>query len=34
VDYLFETFGPFVPAEALLAALAAWWGAGIGPVQS
>ena len=34
VDYLLTTFGPFVPAEALLAAVTAWWGANIGPVQS
>ncbi|HEX3264739.1 MAG TPA: hypothetical protein VHR16_03640 [Candidatus Limnocylindrales bacterium] len=33
VDYLLETFGPFVPGEALLAALGAWWGANTGPVQ-
>lgn len=33
VDYLLTTFGPFVPAEALLAAVTAWWGAGAGPVQ-
>lgn len=34
LDYLLETFGPFVPAEALIAALAAWWGANSGPLQS
>ena len=34
VDYLLETFGPFVPAEAFLAAIAAAWGANAGPVQS
>jgi hypothetical protein len=34
VDYLLQTFGPFVPAEALLATAAAWWGATTGPVQS
>ena len=34
VDYLMTTFGPFVPAEAVLASLAAWWGAGTGPIQS
>lgn len=33
LDYLLETFGPFVPAEAFLAAVAAWWGASTGPVQ-
>ena len=34
VDYLIEAFGLFVPAEAVLAAIAAWWGASAGPVQS
>ncbi len=34
VDYLLATFGPFVPAEAILAAVTAWWGASVGPVQS
>lgn len=34
IDYLLEAFGPFVPAEAVLAALAAAWGANAGPVQS
>ena len=34
VDYLLTTFGPFVPAEAVLAAVTAWWGASTGPVQS
>ena len=34
IDYLLETFGPFVPAEAVIASLAAWWGASTGPVQS
>ena len=33
VAYLLETFGPFVPAEAVIASLAAWWGATTGPVQ-
>jgi hypothetical protein len=33
VDYLLTTFGPFVPAEAVIAAVAAWWGAMTGPVQ-
>ena len=32
-DYLWETFGLFVPGVALLAAVAAWWGASAGPVQ-
>lgn len=34
VDYLAETFGPFIPGEALVAAAAAAWGANAGPVQS
>jgi hypothetical protein len=34
VDYLLATFGPFIPAEALIAAVTAWWGASTGPVQS
>ncbi len=34
IDYLLATFGPFVPAEALVAAVTAWWGASTGPVQS
>jgi hypothetical protein len=33
VAYLLETFGPFVPAEAAIASVAAWWGASSGPVQ-
>jgi hypothetical protein len=33
IDYLFETFGPFVPGEAIIAAIAAAWGAGAGPVE-
>jgi hypothetical protein len=33
VDYLLTAFGPFVPAEAGLAALTAAWGANAGPVQ-
>jgi hypothetical protein len=33
IEYLAETFGPFVPGEALVAALGAWWGASNGPVQ-
>lgn len=32
-EYLLETFGPFVPGEAILAALGAWWGASTGPIQ-
>lgn len=33
LDYLWTTFGPFVPGEALIAAVAALWGAGAGPIQ-
>lgn len=33
LDYLTETFGLFTPAELLVAALAAAWGAGAGPVE-
>jgi hypothetical protein len=33
VDYLWTTFGPFVPGIALVAVLTAWWGASAGPVQ-
>jgi len=33
IDYLWTTFGPFVPGVALVAVLTAWWGAGAGPVQ-
>jgi hypothetical protein len=32
-DYLWTTFGPFVPAVAIIAMLTAWWGASAGPVQ-
>jgi hypothetical protein len=32
-DYLWETFGLFVPGVALVAAVTAWWGATAGPVQ-
>lgn len=34
VDYLLETFGAFVPGEAIVAGLAAVWGANTGPVQA
>ena len=34
VDYLAETFGAFIPGEAIVAAAAAAWGANAGPVQS
>jgi hypothetical protein len=34
VDYLAETFGLFIPAEAAIAAVAAAWGASAGPIQS
>ena len=33
VDYLLEVFGVIVPAELVIAALAAAWGAGAGPVE-
>lgn len=33
LDYLWTTFGPFVPGDAVAAGLTAWWGAGAGPVQ-
>jgi hypothetical protein len=33
VDYLLETFGPFVPGELLVATLSAAWGASSGPVS-
>lgn len=33
LDYLWTAFGPFVPAVAILAAVAAAWGAQAGPVQ-
>lgn len=32
-DYLWTTFGPFVPGVAIVAAVTAWWGASAGPVQ-
>jgi hypothetical protein len=32
-DYLWTTFGPFVPAVPLVAAIGAAWGAAAGPVQ-
>ena len=31
VDYLLETFGPLIPGEVVVAAIAAAWGAGAGP---
>lgn len=34
LDYLVETFGLFIPGEAVLAAGAAAWGASSGPIQS
>jgi hypothetical protein len=34
VDYLWSTFGLLVPAEGVLAAVGAAWGAGAGPVSS
>jgi hypothetical protein len=33
IDYLLEAFGPFVPAELLVAALGAIWGVGAGPLR-
>ena len=33
LDYLWTTFGPFVPGVAIVAAIAAAWGANAGPVQ-
>jgi hypothetical protein len=33
VDYLWQTFGPFVPGELFMAALGAGWGASAGPVK-
>lgn len=33
LDYVLETFGALVPLEVALAALAAAWGAGAGPVE-
>ena len=33
LTYLWTTLGPYVPAEAVLAGLAAVWGAGAGPVR-
>ena len=33
LDYLFETFGVIVPAELVIAAIGAAWGAGAGPVE-
>jgi hypothetical protein len=32
-DYLWTTFGLYVPGVALVAAVTAWWGASAGPVQ-
>jgi hypothetical protein len=32
-DYLWTTFGLFVPGVAFVAAATAWWGAAAGPVQ-
>lgn len=33
LDYLLTTFGPFVPGELIIGAVAASWGANAGPVQ-
>jgi hypothetical protein len=34
LTYLWSVFGLFIPAEAAIAALAAAWGAGAGPIRS
>jgi hypothetical protein len=34
IDYLWQTFGLLVPAQALVAAIAAAWGAATGPVRA
>jgi hypothetical protein len=34
LDYLWSVFGPYIPAEAVIAAIAAAWGAGAGPIRS
>ena len=34
LTYLWFVFGPFIPAEAAIAAIAAGWGAGAGPIRS
>ncbi|MEW5991307.1 MAG: hypothetical protein AB1736_08200 [Chloroflexota bacterium] len=34
IAYLWSVFGPLIPAEAAVAAIAAAWGAGAGPVRS
>jgi hypothetical protein len=33
IDYQLETFGPFIPGEAVIAAIAAAWGASAGPIE-
>jgi hypothetical protein len=33
LDFLWATFGPFVPGDVIVATLTAWWGASAGPVQ-
>jgi hypothetical protein len=33
IDYQLETFGPFIVGEAVIAAIAAAWGANAGPVE-
>lgn len=33
LDYLWTVFGLLVPVQAVVAALAAWWGASVGPVR-
>lgn len=32
-DYLWTTYGLFIPAVAVVAVVTAWWGASAGPVQ-
>lgn len=34
LTYLWSVFGPFIPAEAAIAGVAAAWGAGAGPIRS
>ena len=34
LTYLWSVYGPLIPAEAAIAAVAAAWGAGAGPIRS
>jgi hypothetical protein len=34
LTYLWSVYGPLIPAEAVIAAVAAAWGAGAGPIRS